>query len=129
MTETSLAKILVVDDEQASLNAIYRILRREFEVILSLTSQAALEVLKHQEISCARILADQRMLQGFRELELAIRNVWRFTLARKLPRLYVTAELEAALCHAPHQSTVIMWAHALTLTQPQHNPGNMVRFS
>ena len=59
MTEANLAKILVVDDEQASLNAIYRILRREFEVILSLTSQAALEVLKNQEI--AVILADQRM--------------------------------------------------------------------
>jgi len=59
MTDPNLAKILVVDDEQASLNAIYRILRRDFEVILSLTSQAALEVLKHQEI--AVILADQRM--------------------------------------------------------------------
>ncbi len=53
------AKVLVVDDEQASLNAINRILRRDYEVILALNSQAALEVLKHQEI--AVILADQRM--------------------------------------------------------------------
>jgi two-component system response regulator HupR/HoxA len=59
MTDTNPVKILVVDDEQASLNAINRILRQEFEVILSLNSQAALEVLKHQEI--AVILADQRM--------------------------------------------------------------------
>lgn len=53
------SKVLVVDDEQASLNAINRILRRDYEVILALNSQAALEVLKHQEI--AVILADQRM--------------------------------------------------------------------
>lgn len=55
----SRARVLVVDDEQASLNAINRILRRDYEVILALNSQAALEVLKHQEI--AVILADQRM--------------------------------------------------------------------
>ncbi|RMI03733.1 MAG: sigma-54-dependent Fis family transcriptional regulator [Calditrichaeota bacterium] len=52
-------RVLAVDDEQASLNAIYRTLRRDFEVIQSLTGPAALEVLKHQEV--AVILADQRM--------------------------------------------------------------------
>lgn len=51
--------ILVVDDEQAGLNAIQRALRREFEIILSLNGFSALEVLKSQEI--AIILADQRM--------------------------------------------------------------------
>ncbi len=56
---SSRSKILVVDDEQASLNAIHRILRRDYEVILALNSQAALEVLKHQEVTV--ILADQRM--------------------------------------------------------------------
>lgn len=54
-----LPKLLAVDDEQSSLNSIFRTLRREYEVILSLSGQAALEVLKEQEI--AVILADQRM--------------------------------------------------------------------
>lgn len=52
-------KILAVDDEQSSLNAIYRTLRREYDVILSLNGQSALEVLKNQKI--AVILGDQRM--------------------------------------------------------------------
>ncbi len=52
-------KVLAVDDEQPSLNAIYRTLRREFEVIQSLSGRAALEVLKSQEVEV--ILADQRM--------------------------------------------------------------------
>ncbi|NOQ96787.1 MAG: response regulator, partial [Calditrichae bacterium] len=51
--------ILVVDDEQASLNAIQRTLRKDFEIILALNGFAALEVLKKQEI--ALMLADQRM--------------------------------------------------------------------
>jgi len=54
-----LLKILAVDDEQSSLNAIYRTLRREYDVILSLNGQSALEVLKGQKI--AVILGDQRM--------------------------------------------------------------------
>lgn len=54
-----LLKILAVDDEQSSLNAIYRTLRREYDVILSLNGQSALEVLKSQKI--AIILGDQRM--------------------------------------------------------------------
>ncbi len=52
-------KILAVDDEQPSLNAIYRTLRREFDVIQSLSGISALEVLKSQEVEV--ILADQRM--------------------------------------------------------------------
>ena len=57
--EEPLLKILAVDDEQSSLNAIYRTLRREYDVILSLNGQSALEVLKNQKI--AVILGDQRM--------------------------------------------------------------------
>jgi two-component system response regulator HupR/HoxA len=53
------SKLLAVDDEQSSLNSIFRTLRREFEVLLSLNGQSALEVMKEQEI--AVILADQRM--------------------------------------------------------------------
>ena len=49
----------MVDDEQSSLNAIKRTLRKDFEVILALNGQAALEVLKKEEI--AVLLADQRM--------------------------------------------------------------------
>jgi len=59
MTENPRQKLLAVDDEQSSLNAIFRTLRREFEVILSLNGYSALEVLKNQEI--AVILGDQRM--------------------------------------------------------------------
>jgi len=57
--ETPLLKILAVDDEQSSLNAMYRTLRREYDVILSLNGQSALEVLKNQKV--AIVLADQRM--------------------------------------------------------------------
>lgn len=59
MAEKPRLKVLAIDDEQSSLNAIYRTLRREYDVILSLNGQSALEVLKGQEI--AVILADQRM--------------------------------------------------------------------
>ncbi len=59
MTGNNHPSILAVDDEQSSLNAVYRTLRREFNVILSLNGQSALEVLKEQEV--AVILADQRM--------------------------------------------------------------------
>jgi two-component system response regulator HupR/HoxA len=52
-------KVLAVDDEQASLNAINRTLRKEFEVILSLNAQSALEALKKEK--SAVLLADQRM--------------------------------------------------------------------
>jgi len=34
-----LPKLLAVDDEQSSLNSIFRTLRREYEVILSLSGQ------------------------------------------------------------------------------------------
>lgn len=59
MAERPRLKILVVDDEQPSLNAIFRTLRKDFDVILSQSGISALEVLKNQEI--AVILADQRM--------------------------------------------------------------------
>lgn len=59
MGNANLYKILAVDDEQASLNAISRILRKEFNVILSLNGQSALEALKKEKI--AVLLADQRM--------------------------------------------------------------------
>ncbi len=59
MSDTSLPIVLAVDDEQSSLNAINRILRREFSIILSLNGHSALEVLKTQKV--AVILADQRM--------------------------------------------------------------------
>lgn len=52
-------KLLSVDDEQSALNAIFRTLRRDYDVISSLSGRAALEVLKEQDI--AIILADQRM--------------------------------------------------------------------
>lgn len=53
--------ILALDDEQSSLNAIQRTLRRDYEIFLSLNGHSALEILKQQEV--AVILADQRMPQ------------------------------------------------------------------
>ena len=52
-------KILVVDDEQSSLNAINRVLRNDFEVLLSLNGFSALELLRQHTVDV--ILADQRM--------------------------------------------------------------------
>ncbi len=59
MIQKEKTSVLVVDDDQASLNAINRALRRDFQVILSRHANAALEVLKTEEISV--IVADQRM--------------------------------------------------------------------
>ncbi len=59
MVQDSKLTVLAVDDEQPSLNAIYRTLRREFNVIQALHGQAALEVLRKEKV--AVILADQRM--------------------------------------------------------------------
>ncbi|MEE8340678.1 MAG: sigma-54 dependent transcriptional regulator [Candidatus Neomarinimicrobiota bacterium] len=51
--------ILIIDDEQNVLNSINRTLRKEYNVILSLEGNSALQVLREQEVSA--ILADQRM--------------------------------------------------------------------
>ncbi len=51
--------ILIVDDEQHVLNSINRTLRHDFNIILSLDGNSALQVLREQEVSA--ILADQRM--------------------------------------------------------------------
>ena len=59
MSENGRPKVLVIDDEQSSLNAIFRTLRRDFDVLMSLSGHAALEILKSQQIEV--ILADQRM--------------------------------------------------------------------
>lgn len=52
-------KILAIDDESSSLNAINRTLRREYDLILASNGHSALEVLKSEQVSL--ILADQRM--------------------------------------------------------------------
>ena len=51
--------ILIVDDEQHVLNSINRTLRHDYNVILSLDGNSALQVLREQKVSA--ILADQRM--------------------------------------------------------------------
>ena len=65
--------ILIVDDEQHVLNSINRTLRHDYNVILSLDGNSALQVLREQEISA--ILADQRMpgLSGSEFLREAIK--------------------------------------------------------
>ncbi len=52
-------KILIVDDEQSVLNSLNRTLRHEFDVLLSLSGDSALQLMRENEISV--ILADQRM--------------------------------------------------------------------
>ncbi len=52
-------KILIIDDEQSVLNSLNRTLRHNFDVLLSLSGDAGLQLLREQEISV--ILADQRM--------------------------------------------------------------------
>jgi len=52
-------KVLAVDDEPGILHAIQRVLRRDFDVVLSASPLSALEVLRDQEI--AVMLVDQRM--------------------------------------------------------------------
>ncbi|MFZ0392171.1 MAG: sigma-54 dependent transcriptional regulator [Calditrichia bacterium] len=59
MNENGRPRILVLDDEKPVLNAIFRTLRRDYEVVLSSDGQSALQVLKDQPVSV--ILADQRM--------------------------------------------------------------------
>jgi len=59
MNHKKLPKLLIVDDEQPVLNALRRSLRNKFDVFLSLSGFAALEILREQEV--AVILADQRM--------------------------------------------------------------------
>ena len=43
--------ILVVDDEKASLNAIKRVLRQDFQIELALNAREALEILKQKKIT------------------------------------------------------------------------------
>ena len=59
MDKKNRPKVLAVDDEQSSLNAINRTLRRDFDVFLSLNGHSALEILKNEDIDV--ILSDQRM--------------------------------------------------------------------
>ncbi|NQU27973.1 MAG: sigma-54-dependent Fis family transcriptional regulator [Candidatus Marinimicrobia bacterium] len=59
MNIQKLPKLLIVDDEQPVLNALKRSLRIKFDILLSLSGFAALEILREQEV--AVILADQRM--------------------------------------------------------------------
>ncbi|NQT97801.1 MAG: sigma-54-dependent Fis family transcriptional regulator, partial [Candidatus Marinimicrobia bacterium] len=59
MAEKQRPRLLIVDDEQSVLNALNRSLRREFDVLLSLSGPAALQILREQEVMV--VLADQRM--------------------------------------------------------------------
>ncbi|MBC8401897.1 MAG: sigma-54-dependent Fis family transcriptional regulator [Candidatus Marinimicrobia bacterium] len=59
MAEKQRPRLLIVDDEQPVLNALNRSLRREFDVLLSLSGPAALQILREQEVMV--VLVDQRM--------------------------------------------------------------------
>ena len=59
MNSNNRPTIMVIDDEQSSLNAVHRTLRRQYEVLLSLNGVSALELLKQNEVVV--IIADQRM--------------------------------------------------------------------
>jgi len=53
------ARILIVDDEIASLHAIRRVLRRDYQLLLFRDGQSALEQLRQQKVEV--VMADQRM--------------------------------------------------------------------
>ncbi len=59
MTNIEKPRLLIVDDEQAVLNALKRSLRNDFDILLSLSGPAALQIMREQEIMV--LLADQRM--------------------------------------------------------------------
>jgi two-component system response regulator HupR/HoxA len=91
--EPQRANILIVDDEQPVLKALFRTLRRDFEVHLALSGSAGLAILREQAV--AAILADQRMPE--------MDGVTFLRQARKLQpdavRLLITgyADIEAAI--------------------------------
>lgn len=51
--------VLIIDDEQSVLNSLQRTLRDDFDILLSLSGEAALQLMIEREISV--IIADQRM--------------------------------------------------------------------
>ncbi len=59
MNEQQRPRLLIVDDEQPVLNALNRSLQNDFNILLSLSGPAALQILREQEVMV--ILADQRM--------------------------------------------------------------------
>ncbi len=51
--------VLIIDDEQSVLNSLRRTLREDFDILLSLSGEAGLQLMHEREVSV--VLADQRM--------------------------------------------------------------------
>lgn len=70
----ALYNILVVDDEESNLNALRRVLRREYNILTATNGQDALAIVEQNDI--ALIIADHRMpgMTGIELLEKTLRK-------------------------------------------------------
>ncbi len=122
----ALPRILVVDDEKDNVEALKRLLRREFEVLPAFEGEEALEILK-QNPDLDVILSDQRMpgmsgseflgkaqaldpivtrvlLTGFSDLEAVIDAVNRGHIWRYLAKPWEPEDLKQALKQAAERT-------------------------
>ncbi|HSM26124.1 MAG TPA: diguanylate cyclase [Anaerolineaceae bacterium] len=59
MSEIQKHTVLVIDDEEFILSSLYRLLRREFNVLIANTASEGLELMRHNEVHV--VVSDQRM--------------------------------------------------------------------
>ncbi|MGH1364522.1 MAG: sigma-54-dependent transcriptional regulator [Calditrichia bacterium] len=101
-----LPNLLAVDDEQSSLNAIKRTLRRDFNITLAKNGHAALEAMRTNEF--AVILADQRMpeMTGVEFFKKAIER------QPAAMRILITGYSDAeAMIHAINEGQIFYYVH------------------
>jgi len=106
MSEQTLPNLLAVDDEQSSLNAIKRTLRRDFNITLAKNGHAALEAMRTNEF--AVILADQRMpeMTGVEFFKKAIER------QPAAMRILITGYSDAeAMIHAINEGQIFYYVH------------------
>ncbi len=106
MSEENLPNLLAVDDEQSSLNAIKRTLRRSFNVTLAKNGHAALEAMRSNNFSV--ILADQRMpeMTGGEFFKKAIER------QPAAMRILITGYSDAeAMIHAINEGQIFYYVH------------------
>lgn len=118
-------KVLLVDDEVDNLKAIERLLRKDFEVVVANSGEAALEMLREQDFYA--ILSDQRMpgmqgsdflekaealrplatrmlLTGFADLDAVVEAINRGQIWRYLSKPWEPEDLKQAIKQAVERS-------------------------
>jgi two-component system sensor histidine kinase/response regulator len=126
MTEFSLPKILLVDDEKDNLDALSRILRKDFEVTTALSGEEALQRI-HSQKNWAVVVSDQRMpgisgseflaqvrqllphatrilLTGFADIEAVVEAVNRGEIWRYIAKPWEPEELKMTLKQAAERA-------------------------